>query len=188
MGDSFGQNYAVKRGAGGPSYAIGLMGKAINFDGVNYYLEVGDETFNIRSGGTDDAQKIAEKLTELPVFCDKVSYDQTTSYVETKLITEEESNRVNKISYIFTPVLNKLPMRYNQIVVQFDGNGLYAVKSSAPYSVKELESVSLKSKEDIVAEMYDDLKDDSIEFDNENLNYIIDKDGVVRLKYIYKDE
>ncbi len=32
--------------------------------------------------------------------------------------------------------------------------------------------------------MYNDL----IKFDNENLSYIIDNDGITRLKYIYKDE
>lgn len=79
-------------------------------------------------------------------------------------------------------------MIFNKIEVQFDANGLYKIKSFAPYSVKEIAVADLKSQEEVLYEVQNELQDDKIAFDNRKIGYTIEKDGTARMKYIFKDE
>jgi hypothetical protein len=136
----------------------------------------------------NEATQIAEQLTTLPIVFDKISLDQTTSYIDQEYMIEMESIKTNKVSYIYVPVLDGIPMVFNKIEIQFDAKGLYKIKSFAPYSVEEIGSSDLKSSEDVISEVRTELKNDEIPFDTREIVYTIEKDGTARMKYIFADK
>lgn len=136
----------------------------------------------------DEATGIAEQLTTLPIVFDKISLDQTTSFIDQEYMIEMESIKTNKVSYIYVPVLDGIPMIFNKIEIQFDAKGLYKIKSFAPYSVEEIGYYDLKSSEDVISEVRTELKNDEIPFDTREIVYTIEKDGTARMKYIFADK
>jgi len=168
-----------------------LDGRRLFYKGTSALLPVEDEypmsKNDYETLFIDDASKIAENLTTLPIVFDKVSLDETTSFIDDGINVDVESIKTNRISYIFVPVLDGLPMIFNKIEVQFDANGLYKIKSFAPYSVKEIAVADLKSQEEVLYEVRNELQDDKIPFDIRNIVYTIDEDGTAGIKYIYTD-
>lgn len=128
------------------------------------------------------------ELTTLPIVFDKISLDQTTSFIDQEYMIEMESIKTNKVSYIYVPVLDGIPMVFNKIEIQFDAKGLYKIKSFAPYSVEEIGYSDLKSSEDVISEVRAELKNDEIPFDTREIVYTIEKDGTARMKYIFLDK
>jgi len=155
--------------------------------GGNYHLVV----YTLKTGEEDPESKYDQDVysKENPVAKIYQTYEMPPEIAgEIFNVEVLESVKTNRISYIYVPVLNGIPMVFNKIEIQFDAKGLYKIKSFAPYSVEEIGSSDLKSSEDVISEVRAELKNDEIPFDTREIVYTIEKDGTARMKYIFADK
>lgn len=135
----------------------------------------------------EEATKLAQKLTSLSINLDKVYKEEVTSYRSvTEGTYEETGSTINRLNYVFSASVDGHPLYKRMIEVEYDGEGLYKVRSNIPKNVTELDTVETIASERLEHEI-ENRHLTSEQKEKGKVMYVSDKDGVMRLVYLYPD-
>lgn len=146
-----------------------------------------EEAVEAENAHKDEATKLARKLTSLPVTLDKVYKEGVTGYrTVTKGTYEETGTAVNRLTYVFAAAIDEHPLYKRMIEVEYDGSGLYKVKSNIPKKVIKLDTVQTISAENLESEIENRYLT-AEQKEKGKIMYVSDKDGSMWLVYLYPD-
>ncbi len=156
-----------------------------NFEPVDDFVVINEDVLNNLELS---AANTAKKFTSLPLKLLRIKRDATTSFADNDYGIDELSTKTNRISFVYTPAVNDIPLLENYIEISYDGGGLYKISSNVPYNISSPSTKNLKTKAVTAAEIAKTLNIPAPTLDPANAGYIIDETGQLKLIYKYVDE
>lgn len=130
----------------------------------------------------EEAKAIAESLTNLDLEYSGISQDVSESF-EVGGNGESMGRKVNSFSFVFRPKINKVPVFIEDIMIEYDADGLYQIKSRVPYSIELSKKGKIKSKEKALDEISESVNIE--EADKGEVMYVLNENtGELVLAYI----
>ncbi|MBQ3368696.1 LamG domain-containing protein [bacterium] len=131
----------------------------------------------------NEAKNMAETLTSIKLEYVGISKDVNEAF-EVGGNGESLGKMINSVIFVFSPVIDGVPIFSETIEVEYDAEGFYQVRSNVPYSVSKIRESEIKSEEQVEEKIYSALgkEEDKI------IAYVLNEEREFILSTVAKDE